>query len=76
MEAQITEFIRSDTGYIIAIVFIVLGVCDLASGYYITRYRPQLLPIPFETLRKVMTAIYFAASLLVLIGLYMLYLRS
>lgn len=76
MEAAITEFINSDTGYITAIVFIVLGLSDLGSSYYITRYKPEFLPIPAEKLQIIMTAIYFAASLLVLIGLYMLYIRA
>lgn len=75
MEQAITEFIHSDTGYIVAIALIVLGISDLASGYYLSTYRRDLLPIPTEKLKPIMTAIYFAASLLVLIGIYMLSLR-
>lgn len=76
MEQAITEFVHSSGGYITAIAFIVLGISDMASGYYIIKYKPELLPITHEKLSNIMTAIYFAASLLVLIGLYMLYLRA
>ncbi|MDG1286800.1 MAG: hypothetical protein P8P30_04465 [Rickettsiales bacterium] len=76
MEVEITAFIHSEMGYITALVLIMLGLCDLVSGYYITRYRPDLLPIPAEKLKPIMMAVYFVSSFLVLIGIYMLYIRA
>ncbi len=75
MESDITQFVQSEMGFIFAIGMIVVGLADLASGIYIMRHRPDLMPLPPEKIKTFMTAIYFIASLLVLTGFYMLYLR-
>ncbi len=76
MEASITEFIQSEAGLILATILLLVGLCDLLGGHYIARYRPELLPLPSGQLKKFMTLIYFISSFLVLIGLYMLYVRA
>jgi len=76
MEQEITQFINSDSGFITALILVVLGVSDLASGYYLARYRPEMIPLPPHLLNRFMTAIYFVSSFLVLVGIYMLYIRA
>lgn len=75
MEENITQFVHSEGGFITAIVLIILGLSDLVSAYYVTNYRPDLLPLPADKVKSLMTIIYFVSSLLVLIGFYMLYIR-
>lgn len=76
MEQAITEFIHTEAGFITALVLIFLGLSDLGSGYYLMRYRPDLIPLPANKLERFMMAIYFISSFFVLVGGYMLYLRA
>ncbi len=76
MEQSITQFIHSDGGLITAWVLIVLGLSDLASGYYMVNYRPDLIPLPANKLQALMTTLYFLSSFLVLTGIYMIYIRA
>ena len=75
METQLTEFIRSDAGFIAAWVLLVFGLSDLLTTIFVMRYRPDLLPMPATIKRNLLTGVSFYASFFVLLGLYMLYLR-
>jgi hypothetical protein len=71
MEA-IDAFLKSETGYLIGLILTFLGVTDLAGGWYILRHRPELLPLPPEGLQRLITMLFFAASFMLLLGLYTL----
>jgi len=76
MEQQLTQFISSDTAGIMAVVLVVLGVFDVASGWYLIRYKRDLLPVSDEKLHKMMLPLFFAAIFMALIGLYILGIRG
>jgi len=76
MQNDITTFIHSDSGLMIGLLLLVIGLIDLIFGYFLIKRHPEKLPLPFERLKPAITGLFFMASLIVLTGLYFLYLRG
>lgn len=76
MEQAITEFIHSEHGEIVAIVLLLIGLADIGSGWFLTKYRRDLIPVPDDKLQPIMTALFFAAALMLMAGLYILIMRA
>ncbi len=65
-------FLKSDAGCLLGIILFILGASDISCGWYVFRYRPDLLPIPQHAQDRMMLLLFFAASFMLLTGLYIL----
>ena len=76
MESIITAFIHSQTGQIVAITLTAVGVTDLGVIFYVTKFRPELIPPSLHQQPRFVIALSFIAAFLALLGGYMLFLRA
>jgi len=68
----IDAFIKSDSGEILGLVLLLIGMTDLITAHIILKHYPEMLPLPAEQRRRFLPVLFFVSVFLTLIGFYIL----
>lgn len=72
MVETIDAFIKSDNGFILGIALFGMGLADLFSAWFLTKVRPEMLPLSDEVKARLFPILFFVTSFMLLLGGYMI----